>query len=74
MDGKSFTLLIKHVNELRTDVLDNPHHKLTPDSFLIFLDKIKNLTHSNSLNELIIRKISAVNVDELKTKRMLNLF
>jgi hypothetical protein len=39
MDGKSFTLLIKHVSELRTDVLDNPHHKLTPDSFLIFLDK-----------------------------------
>lgn len=74
MDGKSFTLLIKHVNELRSDVLDNPHHKLTPDSFLIFLDKIKNLTHSQSLNELIIRKISAVNVDELKTKRMLNLF
>ena len=26
------------------------------------------------LNELIIRKISTVNVDELKTKRMLNLF
>ena len=74
MDGKSFTLLIKHVSELRTDVLDNPHHKLTPDSFLIFLDKIKNLTHSTHLNELIIRKISVVNLDELKTKRMLNLF
>ena len=74
MDGKSFTLLIKHVSELRAEVLDNPLHKLTPDSFLIFLDKIKNLTHSTYLNELIIRKISTVNVDELKTKRMLNLF
>lgn len=74
MDGKSFTLFIKHVNELRTDVLDNPNHKLTPDSFLIFLDKIKNLTHSHNLNELIIRKISQINVDELRTKRMLNLF
>jgi hypothetical protein len=74
MDGKSFTLLIKYVNELRNDVLDNPHHKLTPDSFLIFLDKMKNLTHSQSLNELIMRKIGNVNVDELRAKRMLNLF
>jgi len=46
VDGKTFTMLIKHLNELRTDVLDNPLHKLTPDSFLIFLDKIKSLTHS----------------------------
>jgi hypothetical protein len=74
MDGRSFTLLIKHVTELRTDVLDNPLHKLTPDSFLIFLDKVRCLTHSHSLNELIIRKIGQINVDELRAKRMLNLY
>ena len=46
VDGKTFTLLNKHLTELRDEVLENPLHKLTPDSFLIFLDKIKSLTHS----------------------------
>jgi hypothetical protein len=46
MDGKTFTMLIKYLNELRSDVLDNQQHKLTPDSFMIFLDKVKGLTHS----------------------------
>jgi hypothetical protein len=74
MDGKSFTLLIKYMNELRQDVLENATHKLTPDSFLIFLDKMKNLTHSTHLNDLLIRKLSSINIDELKTKKMLNLY
>jgi hypothetical protein len=59
---------------LRTDVLDNPHHKLSPDSFLIFLDKIKDISHSGSMNDLIRKKIVHVNVDELRAKRMLNLY
>ena len=46
MDGRTFTLFIKYLNELRVDVLENTNHKLTPDSFLIFLDKVKNLTHA----------------------------
>ena len=74
MDGRTFTLLIKYLNELRNDVLDNPHHKITPDSFLIFLDKIKNISHSANMNEVIMKKIVNVNLDELKAKRMLNLY
>jgi hypothetical protein len=74
LDGRSFTLLIKYLNELRIDVLDNPHHKLTPDSFLIFLDKVKDISHSSTMNDLIFKKIVNVNVDELKAKRMLNLY
>jgi len=74
VDGKTFTLFIKYLNELRSDVLDNPSHKLTPDSFLIFLDKIKQLTHSAQLNDLILKKMMAINIDELKAKRMLNLY
>jgi hypothetical protein len=46
LDGRDFTLLIKHISELRQDVLENTSHKLTPDSFLIFLDRVKTLTHS----------------------------
>jgi hypothetical protein len=72
LDGKTFTLLIKHLNELRADVLENANHKLTPDSFLIFLDKVKNLTHSQQLNDMILRKMSSINIDELKSKRLLN--
>jgi hypothetical protein len=74
VDGKTFTLFIKYLNELRSDVLDNPNHKLTPDSFLIFLDKIKQLTHSAQLNDLILKKMMAINIDEIKAKRMLNLY
>jgi hypothetical protein len=74
VDGKTFTIFIKHLQDLRTDVLENPHHKLIPDSFLIFLDKVKNLSHSASFNDLIIKKMGTINIDELKAKRMLNLF
>lgn len=62
LDGKTFTLFIKHLNELRLEVLENPQHKLTPDSFLIFLDKLKNLTHSEPLNDMILRKLSHINI------------
>ena len=74
MNGKTFTLLIKYLNELRNDVLENDKHKLTPDSFLIFLDKVRNLTHSQQLNDMIMRKMSHINIDELKTKKMLNTY
>lgn len=74
MDGKTFTIFIKYLNELRQEVLDNQQHKLTPDSFLIFLDKIRSLTHSIQLNDLIIRKLANINIDELRTKKMLNLY
>lgn len=46
MDGRNFTLLVKYVQELRNDVILNDAHKLTADSFLIFLDKLRNLTSS----------------------------
>ena len=46
MDGRNFTLLIKYLQELRNDVLMNETHKLTADSFLIFLDKLRSLTTS----------------------------
>lgn len=57
MDGKTFTLFIKYLNELKQDVLENEKHKLNPDSFLIFLDKVRNLTHSQQLNDLIMKKM-----------------
>jgi hypothetical protein len=46
VDGRTFTVLIKHLNELRQEVLENEQHTLSQDSFLIFLDKVKSLTHS----------------------------
>jgi len=72
LNGETFTLFVKHLNELRHEVLDNGSHKLNPDSFLIFLDKIQTLTHSENLNDLIMRKMASINVDELKAKRLLN--
>eukprot|EP00347_Sterkiella_histriomuscorum_P022335 403330842 len=74
LDGKTFTLFIKFLDELRKDVLDNKSHKLSPDSFLIFLDKIKSLTHSDTLNDLIIRKLSNIDINLVNTKDLLNVY
>ena len=56
MDGRNFTLLIKHISDLRKDVLLNTSHKTTADSFLIFLDKIRNLTSSQNYNDILLGK------------------
>ena len=75
MSAEAFTLFVKYLNDLRTDVLDNPLHKLTPDSFLIFLDKIKNIEMTRSdLNDMILRNMSKVNIDELHPKKILNIY
>ena len=65
---------MKILNELRADVLENSKHKLTPDSFLIFLDKVRTLTHSQQLNDLLLRKMQNINIGELKTKKLLNTY
>jgi hypothetical protein len=44
MDGRTFTMFCKFLNELRHDVLQSKKHKISADSFLIFLDKIRTLT------------------------------
>lgn len=48
--------------------------KLSADSFLIFLDKIRYLTPSKNLNRMIIEKLCDVNLDLLKTKKLLNTY
>jgi len=42
--------------------------------FLRFLDKVKELTPSKKMNEVILRKLSDVNVDLLSPKSILNAF
>ena len=76
-DGQTFALFIKHINELKKDVLDRNTAlgiEHSPDSFLIFLDKIKSLTHSEALNEMILVKIANIDIDQLKTKSLLNTY
>ena len=73
-DGRTFSIFIKHLNELKRDVIEHSHHELSPDSFLIFLDKIRDLTHSQSLNEMILNKLVDINVDQLKTHQLLNTY
>lgn len=50
LDGRSFTQLNKLLHELRTNVLNDPNHKLSADSFLVFLDKVRDLTPIESRN------------------------
>lgn len=72
-DGRTFSLFLKHLEELKTEVLDS-QKQVTVDSFLVFLDKLRNLTHSKELNEVILDKLAQVNIDLLRTKSLLNSF
>jgi len=71
MDGRTYTLFMKYLNELKRDVLDDPHHKLNPDSFLIFLDKVQSITSSQALNDLVIGKLEHIDLSYLTPKRLL---
>ena len=56
---------------LRNDVLDNSDHKLNPDSFLIFLDKMRNLQTSQPMNDIIIGKLEKIDLSLLTSKKLL---
>lgn len=71
MDGRTFTMFCKFLNELRNEVLQSKKHKISADSFLIFLDKLSTLTQSSHVNDLIIAKLEKVDVDRLQTRSLL---
>jgi hypothetical protein len=52
-------------------VLLNETHKLTADSFLIFIDKLRNLTSSQNYNDILISKFEEVDISLITVKRML---
>jgi hypothetical protein len=74
MDGRTFTLFHKFLNELRADVLESKAHKVTADSFLIFLDKIRTLTHSGHVNDLILAKLTNVDIDKINSRDLLETY
>jgi len=47
---------------------------LTADVFLPFLDHIRNLTHSDRVNELVLQSLAGINLDLLKMKSLLNTY
>mmetsp|Transcript_41745 Transcript_41745/g.48214 ORF Transcript_41745/g.48214 Transcript_41745/m.48214 type:complete len:487 (-) Transcript_41745:436-1896(-) len=74
IDSRTFLLLLKHLTELRMEVLDNKAHEITPQSFFVFLDKVSTLTNSDKLNEYIMRKLAEINIDMLNVDKMLNAY
>ena len=74
MDGRTFTIFNQRLSELRSDVLYNKTHTLQPDSFLIFLDKLRTLTHSEHINDLIIAKLENVDLDAVKSRDLLECY
>ena len=72
VDSRTFLLLLKHLSELRKTVLNNKEHELTPQSFLVFLDKISHLTNSDKLNEFIMRKLAETNIGLIDEQKMLS--
>ena len=72
-DGRTFSQFIKYLNELKKDVLETDT-EVTADMFLIFLDKIKSLTHSDRLNEMILGKLKDIDIEQLQPKSLLNTY
>ena len=74
LDTPSFLQFLKHLADLRKEILENKGHEISPQSFLVFLDKISSLTNSDKLNEYIMRKLSEINIDMLDVEKMLNAY
>ena len=72
IDGKTFALFNKYLNELKHDVLGHKTQKVSADSFMIFLDRMRSLTHSESINDIIISKLEKVDVSRLHSKDLLD--
>ena len=74
LDGRSFTLLNKHLHDLRTDVLNDPNHNLTADSFLIFLDRVRNLTPSEHINNAILGRLHGIDISLINAKSLMEAY
>ena len=47
---------------------------MSADSFLIFIDKIRSLTHSSHVNDLIVTKLENVDVSRLTSRDLLETY
>lgn len=75
MDSECFSKFLKYLQELRRETLDHYEREgisVSPDSFLVFLDKLSRISHSPHLNELILKLIADINIDSLNSKQLLN--
>jgi len=73
LDGRSFTLFIKLFNELNRNVLNNAAHELSPDSFLLFLQKLEEgLTSMQTVNDIVVNKLEGVDLSQVSTKALLS--
>lgn len=71
MDGRTFTLFNKYLHELKHDVLGNKTQKLSADSFMVFLDKIRSLSHSQHINDLILNRLAKTDIKLLESYDLL---
>jgi hypothetical protein len=72
LDGKTFTLLNKHLTELRSDVLNNQNHALGPDSFNTFLLKMVALSSMGEHHgHAIVSKLKDVDIALLTPKSLM---
>lgn len=59
---------------MKKDHLTNKEDKVEPDAFILFLDKISNISHSKELNNLILERIAHINIDALSPKILMNTY
>ena len=71
LDGRSFTHLNKLVHDLRHDILRDPNIPITPDSFLVFLDKVRYLTPIDKRNQQIMQKLGTVDISLMTPDRLM---
>ena len=71
LDGRSFTQLNKLVHDLRADVLSDTNQKLSADSFLVFLDKVRYLTPTEARNQQIMQRLGFVDISLMTPARLM---
>lgn len=72
LNGHAFTQFLKHVQALRSEVLTNDKHTLSANSFLVFLQRISNITHSEKMNDLLLTRLAEINIDLVTPEALLD--
>lgn len=72
LNGHAFTQFLKHVQALWSEVLLNEKHTLSANSFLVFLQWIGSITHSEKLNDLLLTWLAEINIDLVTPEALLD--
>jgi len=68
LNGQTFTMFLRHLNEFKATT--KREEDLQP-RLRIFIDKVANLTPSETINDLILRRLAGVNLDLMTSEKLM---